>query len=635
MRTWRPLCPPIAHPKRAYFIHGKSPFIEKKPLSAGNVLASLIHRNYKHMRQFFKFLLASCLGTLIALLVLILIGAGIVGAIAGQANQVPSVSANSVLHLKLDQLIPELADNFEPATIEFNQPTALGLKDILRTIETARDDDDIKGIFLEADVLMANFSTTVELRKALLDFRESGKFVIAHAPYYSQGAYYLASAADRVSVAPMGLVDWRGFSAQVPFFKNLLDMVGIDMEVFYAGRFKSATEPYRRTEMSPESRHQTRVFLDGMYELMLEDVALSRDLPTATLRELADAYAGIISEQAHEGGLVDAVEYRETAMDELRNRLGLDKEEKVNLVKLNDFYQARVTAESFENDKIALLIAEGTIVDGKGEPGQTGDTKYVKLIEDIRKNDRVKAVVFRINSPGGSAAASDHIWTAIQELQATGKPVVVSMGDYAASGGYYVACGADVIYAQPSTLTGSIGVFSVFPEMRDLLGKIGIAFDTVQTGPMATGLTPLLDLSPTQKQLLQNRTDQLYQMFLTRVSEGRGLSLAEVDSIAQGRVWLGQDAVDRGLVDKLGGIEEAVAEAAERAGVTDYQLVTYPKPVDPLTRLLNDLMNQEEIMTRNLLKRKLGRSYEAYQLLDELSEAEGPQMRMPFLVPFE
>ena len=527
-------------------------------------------------------------------------------------------------------------DNIEASTLELNTDRTLGLHDIIRAVERAKNDDDIKGILLEVDMVMATFSNIQVLREALNDFKASGKFIHAYAPYYSQGAYYLASVSDRVSLAPYGIVDWRGFSAQIPFFKELMTRLGIDAEVFYAGRYKSATEPYRRTNMSPESRQQTDIFLEAMYRQMLEEVSVSRGVSVDELRDAAESYAGLRTEEALQSGLVDEIEYKEEVLADLRDQIGLSADTKISFARLHDYYQARVSSDPYQSDKIAVLIAEGTIVGGKGQAGQIGDERYVKLIEDLRKNDRVKAVVLRVNSPGGSANASDHIWQALTDLKATGKPLVVSMGAYAASGGYYIACLGDSIYTQPSTLTGSIGVFTVFPQFQDFLNdQLGIHFDSVKTAPFATGLNPVFDLSPAEKQLMQNRTDQMYQTFLQKVSDGRGIPVAQVDSIAQGRVWVGTEAVDVGLVDEVGDLQDAIRSAAHMAQLQDYQVITFPKPEHPWERLLKEWTNQEEVITRLALKRQLGSFYPQYRQMEELTQNSGLQMRMPFYVPFE
>ncbi len=587
------------------------------------------------MRQFFKFLFASCLGTLLALFVLFLIGSSLVISAVEAAERPREIGPNSVLHLKLNQNIPELMENVELTSLDPTRPPVLGLHDVTRTIRRAKEDDQVKGIFLETDMMLTGFSSTTVIREALEDFRSSGKFVIAFAPYYSQGAYYLASAADAVYVAPQGIIDFRGFSAQVPFIKTMLDRVGIQMEVFYAGEFKSATEPIRRTSMSPESKLQTRAYLEAIYGMMLERVSTSRDVPVARLREAANTFAGIDPQLAKSFGLIDDAVYRENVIDELRRRIGLNEDEEPRLVRLNEYFDARV-GQDHGGDRVALIIAEGTIVDGESEGGTIGDKEYVKLIDRVREDDRVKAVVLRVNSPGGSASASDHIWFALERLRASGKPLFVSMGDYAASGGYYIACNADSIYAQPSTLTGSIGVFNVFPQAQQLLNeKLGITFDTVKTADLSSAFTPFLSLSDREKQLLQKRTDDLYRTYLSRVAEGRKMTVAEVDAIARGRVWVGTNALEIGLVDRIGGIDEAIAGAAGQAGLDNYSVVTYPEAKSPWQRLIEEFTEREEVLTRYALREQLGSYYPHYRYLRELSQGSGEQMRLPFVLSFE
>lgn len=585
------------------------------------------------MRQFFKFLFASCLGTLIALFVIFFIVIGSIGALATQAEHVPTVTANSVLHLKLDQPVPELMDNVETASFELDPKRVLGLRDIIQAIEKAADDDKIKGIFLEPQISVAGFTTLRAIRGALDDFRNSGKFIYTYAPFYTQGAYYLSSVADKVSLAPLGIVDWRGFSAQYPFYKDMLDRIGVDYEVFYAGRYKSASEPFRRNSMSAESKEQTRAFLEEMYRIMLEDVSNSRDLSVAALDDMADSYAGIDPDAALSGGLVDQIVYREALMEQLREQIGLDQDDEINFVTLSDYYNPLLAPIDLSGNKIALLMAEGVIVDGKGQVAQVGDKTYVQLIKDIQDDDDVKAVVLRVNSPGGSAMASDHIWQALMDLKASGKPLVVSMGSVAASGGYYIAAPADHIIAEPSTITGSIGVVSAIPQFQDLLKqKIGVHFDSVKTGPFAAGINPAFDMSEGEKALLRMRTDKMYETFLSRVSTGREMPVAAVDSVAQGRVWVGTTALEIGLVDELGDMEAAIYKAAELAELENYGTATYPTPLHPWERLANELLNPNESLQKMALKEQLGSFYPYYNYLRETADGQGMQMRLPFMV---
>lgn len=585
------------------------------------------------MRQFFKFLFASCLGTLIALFVIFAIIIGSIGAIASKADQEAPISANSVLHLKFNQAVPELMDNVETSSFELNPDRTLGLRDIIKAIEKAKNDDKIKGIFLEPEMPIASFTTLRAIRAALADFRTSGKFIYSYAPYYAQGGYYLSSVADKVTLAPLGVVDWRGFSAQYPFFKDVLDRIGVDYEVFFAGRYKSASEPYRRNSMSEPSKDQTRAFLEEMYRLMLEDVSSNRGLSTGVLDQLANTYAGIDTDAALSSGLVDQVIYREELMDQLRDQIGLDSDDDINFVKLSSYYNPLLEELNVGGEKIALLMAEGVIVDGKGQVAQVGDKTYVQLIQELKDDDNVKAVVLRVNSPGGSAMASDHIWQALMDLKASGKPLVVSMGAVAASGGYYIAAPADHIMAEPSTITGSIGVVSAIPQFQKLLKeKIGVHFDSVKTGPFAAGINPAFNMSEGEKALLRARTQKMYETFLSRVSTGRGMLVADVDSVAQGRVWVGTTAQQIGLVDELGNLDDAIAKAAELANMQDYSTTTYPTPLHPWERLANELLNPQEALQKMALKEQLGSFYPYYNYLKEMSEGQGMQMRLPFMM---
>ncbi|MCO6488520.1 MAG: signal peptide peptidase SppA [Phaeodactylibacter sp.] len=589
------------------------------------------------MGQFFKFLLASCLGIFLAFFLIMGISGLVIARVAQQAEKPKAVKPNTVLHLTFDNPIPEQTNNLELDPFDLKNRKIIGLNEMINTLERAKKDDNIKGIFLEVDGLASGgVSTTAAVREALEDFKSEGKFIIAYSKYYSQGAYYLASAADQIMVNPLGMIDFRGFAAQVPFFKDMLDKVGVEMQVYYAGKFKGASEPYRLNKMSDENRMQIREYLDDIYASFLEDISASRNLSTGQLHQLAVEYVGMDPQAAVNAGLADKVAHREDALNELRGRLGLDGEEKVPMASLEDYNLSNPGSKNYRvKDKIAVIYAEGTIVDGKGAPGSVGDEKYTEYLQQIRRDDNIKAIVLRVNSPGGSAMASENIWKELSLAKAEGKQVVVSMGDYAASGGYYISAMADSIFAEPTTLTGSIGVVLAIPDASELLGdKAGIHFDSVKTGPYATGITPFYPLSSGESRLLQKRTDDMYETFLQRVSEGRGMSRDSVHAIAQGRVWTGERALAVGLADRIGGLDQAVASAASLAGLDEYRLTEYPRVKDPFQQLFEQWFGEENVRANAILKSELGEYYPYLRFAQELKNSRGMQARLPVLIPF-
>lgn len=589
------------------------------------------------MGQFFKFLFASCLGVFLALIALFGIGMIVLSSIASSVDKPEKISPNTVLHLTFEQPIPEKTNNIQVVSFNPQQDKILGLQDMLRAIEQAKTDDNIKGIFLEAPMgINGGLTTTTVLRETLEDFKSGGKFVIAYSDYYTQGSYYLATTADEIIVNPMGFVDFRGFAATIPFFKNLMDKLDIKAQVFYAGKFKSATEPYRRTNMSEESKMQTREYLNQIYQNFLTEIATDRGIPVADLHKIADQYQAFHTDEALRLKMVDKVGYRDDAMAALREKLGLGEKENVKLAKIERYFKANPPSSDYNvKDKIAVVYAEGTILDGKTEYGTIGSENYSKILKDVLKDDRVKAVVLRVNSRGGSTVASENIWYDIMEIKKAGKKVVVSMGDYAASGGYYISCLADTIVAEPSTLTGSIGVFAIIPSIQGLLNnKLGINFDTVKTASLAHGITGIYDLNETEKKILQARTDKSYELFLQRVADGRNMTRDQVHEIAQGRVWTGEKAKEIGLVDALGGLDEAMEIAKNMAGLESYRVTEYPRTKDPFQQFLETFLEQESVASDQVIKTKLGDWYPYYKMLQEIHDSKGVQARLPFIIPF-
>ena len=586
------------------------------------------------MRQFFKFMFASCLGVILASLLLTLISFGIMASIANQADKPKSIKPNTVLQLKLDQQIPEQTNNLEMSAFDFNNQYILGLSDMVNAIGQAKDDDRIQGIYIEMKQTAMGPATASTLRQALVDFQSSGKFVYAYGEYFTQGSYYMASTGDKVYLNPLGGMDFRGFAVIQPFFKNMLDKIGVDMQVTYAGNFKSATEPFRLTGMSPENRTQVREYVQSLYDYYLQGIAESRDLSVPELKAIANEWKARNPEKAVEVGLVDAVAYQDEIMDDMRNQLGLDEKDKIPFISLANYFKAKGSGKDFSvKDRIAVVYAEGAIQDGKGQPGTIGDEQYVKWLSEIRKKDKVKAVVLRVNSGGGSALASENIWRELKLIRDEGKPVIVSMGDYAASGGYYIACMADSIYAEPNTLTGSIGVFSMLPNAEELFEeKMGITFDTVKTGTYSTSLTPFYSFTDGERQIMQESVDEIYETFLQRVADGRNMTRDQVHEVAQGRVWTGARAMELGLVDKLGGMEEALASAADMAGLEKYRTMDYPVVKDPIQQFIDNFMDEEAGIKARLTKQELGEYGDMYDYVNEVRSAKGPQARLPFVL---
>jgi len=547
------------------------------------------------MNSFFKNILSSCLGVFIAFIILGVVGFSILGGLAASGSQSKSVSANSVLHLTFDEQIPEKTDNISSGGFDIKMKSTLGLHDIKRAIEKAKADKKIKGILLEPKFRGIGKSTAAVLRRSLMDFKESGKFVYAMSDVMTQDGYYMASVADSVYLNPTGGIDFRGFSAAMPFMKDMLDRLGVKMQVIYAGKFKSATEPLRRNNISPENRLQINEYLDDRYNLFVSDIAESRNLKVADVKKVADEFLIRKPIDAINYGFVDHLKYRDEVYSSIQNYLGQDEKASPNLVKLSDYFNPKVDRKGQSaKDKIAIVYAEGNIVDNSEEQGVIDGETYSKILRDIRKDKAIKAIVLRVNSGGGSVIASDKIRREILVCKEQGIPVVISMGDFAASGGYYIAADGDAVFAEPTTLTGSIGVFGVIPSFQKMMAdKLGVRFDTVNTGRYSNAVTPFFDMNDQEFNIIQQMVDGTYDDFLGIVAQGRDMTKEEVNEIAQGRVWTGKKALELGLVDELGNMDDALAKAAELAGVQSYKTREWPKAKSQFEQLISEITGED------------------------------------------
>lgn len=534
---------------------------------------------------------------------------------------------NTVLTLKLEGTLSERVEpNSFLDLIGQNTDLEIGLDDILSSIKKAKENDNIKGIYINAGAFAASNASLKEIRDQLADFKESGKFIIAYADVYSQGCYYLSSVADKVIMNPQGNLDLHGLSSSPTFYKGLLDKIGIEMQIFKVGTFKSAVEPFMLDKMSDANREQVTAYINDIWSTITSEISDSRKISVDKINQLTDSLQTFkLANASVSDGLVDTLMYETEVKEYLKDLLKVEKAKDVRMASIKDMTSVPFVKESNSKDVIAILYAEGSINNGSGKDGIT-DKRYVKEIEKLKDNDKVKAVVFRVNSPGGSAYASEQIWKAITDLKAK-KPVVVSMGDYAASGGYYIACNASKIIAQPNTLTGSIGIFGMFPNFEGLTKKVGLSFDNVKTNKFADFGDATRPMRPEEKVILQQYIEHGYDLFLTRCSEGRNIPKDSLDHIAQGRVWTGNQALKIGLVDALGNIDTAIEEAAKLAKLDDYSLQDYPKKVDFLESLLS---NQKEEFATKAMKEYLGKDYELFKTIKEIKEQDFVQARMPY-----
>jgi len=585
------------------------------------------------MKSFFPTFLASCLGVFAAMgaVILFFIFLGI----SSTFNK-ETYSKNSVIKIDLEGIIPEKTGNVDRGMDVFSPSgSSLGLQKILDLLDQAAQDDKIEGILIENKMWVNGQATLLALTEGLKEFKKSGKFIYSYADFHSQSSYLLASVSDSMFLNPRGAIDLRGYGATIPFFKTMLDKVGVEMSVFYAGDFKSATEPFRYTEMSEFNRIQTREFLVDMKDILVSQLVENRKLSNEDVENILVNLEGRNAERALESGLIDALYYRDQLEEMMHKKLGLKENKKVKYLTLDNYSSfVKMPKEPKTKDKIAIVVAEGEIQYGTNTPGTISEGKYLKLLREIREDKNVKAVVLRVNSPGGSAFTSDVIWREIELIKEKGIPVVASFGDYAASGGYYISAGADKIYAQPNTLTGSIGVFGLFPDASKLSEeKIGIRFDTVKTNEFATGLNPFIKLSNREKELLQESTLEIYDIFLDRVSKGRKLSLDSTKVIARGRVWTGRKAIEIGLVDEIGNLQDAIKSAAEMANLDTYKQHYYPTiKEDLLAKIIQEISKgQNDNASFLRLSPMEKRAWDKFNQVRSIIKYNEPQARLPFI----
>lgn len=589
------------------------------------------------MKQFFKFTFASLLGFFIGIFILFLVFAGIIAAAMSFGDKETEVKEKTILHLKFDQPIPDRSPknpfaNFSPGNFEPVQ--TLGLDEILESIEKASRDSRIKGIYLEFSGIPAYMATIEEIRNALLEFKSSGKFIIAYGDNADQKAYYLASVADRIYMNPEGMLLFNGLAGQVMFIRGTLEKLGIEAQVIRHGKFKSAIEPLIQDEMSPANEEQVLTYISALWDHMVMGISESRGISVEVLNAYADSLEATFTEDAVNLGMLDALKYENEMLEELADSVGTEKTKDLELLSLAKYVNVELEDDEKEGkkDKIAVIFAEGDIVDGKAEDGSVGGKSYAALIRKAREDEKVKAVVLRVNSPGGSSFASEEIHHEIELTRAV-KPVVASYGGVAASGGYYISCGADSILASPNTITGSIGVFGVIPNMQKLFNdKLGITFDQVMTNHHADFMSVYRPMNKMEEALITRMIEDVYSTFIQRVGDGRGMETADVDSIGQGRVWAGSDALELGLIDGYGGLQDAIEMAARMAGTTEYRVKKYPEIKDPFEKIMESLGGSAQSW---MVKRELGEFYPAYRALKQLQSMQGVQARMEYDVVIE
>jgi len=575
-------------------------------------------------------MLGFVVGLVLVTLFFFLIIGGIVAAISSE--EPATVKTNSVLEIDLGYDVPEQT-GYKPfedfSFTDFHPTVTPGVYDIMKAIAKAKDDDDIKGIYLDFGYTGAGLASIEQIRSSLEDFKKSGKFVVAYAELMTERTYYLNSVADKVFLNPKGELEFNGMNAQYMFFKHLLEKIGVEMQIFYNGKYKTATEPFRLDSMSTPNKIMTRALLDDIHSHTISKISASRNIPVAQLDSINDNMLVRSPNDAVKYKIADSTYFVDEVNSYIKNQLHIGPKDKINFISLTKYMNVpgKSSGSSIDDDKIAILFAQGDIIDGRGDEDNIGSEKYVELLKKLREDDKVKAIVFRVNSGGGSALASDVIAREVQ-LTAAKKTVVVSMGDYAASGGYYIAALATKIVAQPNTLTGSIGVFGILPNAQKLYeDKLGITFDNVKTGKYSDIGVPIRPVREDERMIIQSSVDTIYAQFKAVVVKGRNISAEMVDSIAQGRVWTGHQGLERGLVDTLGGLDDAIKIASKLANSSKYRIVQYPEIKREWFDLISKFADDENTRA---LKAHLGSNYYLFEQLKTISEMKGVQARMPF-----
>lgn len=579
------------------------------------------------MKQFFKFMFASMLGTLLVIFITILIFVGIVAAIvASSSSEEKAISKNTVLKLRLNKPIVDRGSKTKFVMGFAGPDKSLGLNEILENLEKAKRDENIAGIYLDLTDIPADYATINEIRDGLADFKSSGKFVWAYSEYYSQRAYYLATVADKVFLNPQGGLEFKGLTMEMPFIKGMLEKLDVKMQVIRHGKFKAATEPLFLDKMSEENRTQLNAIIQDIWNDMLNGISESRKISKASLNNIADSLLIEKASDALRYKFADQLIYKDELIAEFKTKMKLDSADQVEYVSLEDFISVPDSKKKdFKSEKIAVIYAQGSIEGGEGDDETIGSERISKAIRKAREDEKVKAIVFRINSGGGSALASDVIWREI-DLAREKKPVVASFGDVAASGGYYIACAATKIIADPSTITGSIGVFGVIPNMEGLFGKkLGITFDWATTNKNGEYISVMKPLTPYQTQLIQRDVDHIYDVFTSKVAAGRKMPQTRVDSMGQGRVWSGEDAKALGLIDDFGGLNKAVKMAAELANLKEYRVVSLPEQKEWFEELIDQISGNDPSAR---IREALGEDYRFYQYIKEVRDMKGVQARM-------
>ncbi|MBQ4589779.1 MAG: signal peptide peptidase SppA [Bacteroidaceae bacterium] len=581
------------------------------------------------MKDFIKFTFASVLGVVLAGIIFTILGIVTMVGMVASSDTETVVKENSIFVLDLEGTLSERVQDNPFQTLMGEENQAYGLDDILASIQKAKDNEDIKGIYLQTAFLETSFASLEEIRHALLDFKESGKFIVAYADQYTQDMYYLASVADKIIVNPQGSISWHGLASQPIFFKDLLKKVGVEMQIFKVGTYKSAVEPFIATEMSDANREQVTAFLSSIWGRLLEDVSASRNIPVETLNKYANEMMDLQPAETYlANGLADTLLYKDGVLDYLKEISGREADESLRTLSLEDMKNVkRNTPLDKSGNIIAVYYAFGGIDDSTSPEEGINSEKVIKDLRKLREDETIKAVVLRVNSPGGSAYGSEQIWREVVLLKEK-KPVIVSMGDYAASGGYYISCAADYIVADPTTLTGSIGIFGMFPNMEELLtDKLGLHFDMVKTNKFADMGTLARPFNSDERAAMQNYINNGYKLFVKRCADGRGMSMEAIEKIAEGRVWTGATAKELGLVDELGGLNKAIEIAAQKAEVEAYSLLTYPSKESFFSSLMNE--GKSNYIEGQLME-TLGEAYPSIKFIQNVKDMDRIQARMPF-----